>query len=324
MSIVVPTSSNASILQNVEGLILIVSTIRLIISLFVLFAIITFFLSLGPLFEFFSSFEIDGFVQTVTNLAVSSNCGVSGLVSGIILITSAIVFYIYIFGYIDSKGRELPANEVSEKNDGISKLLASMKLVVVNMGGIFQLAYLYFLIINGLFFEFAVLMAFFIALFIPNFYINGYFNRIINDYDSMCKLYQFKYHDFKDLDLKNAVGNRKSFEGISGTMISLFILSLLTIYLFFAYNFNILSTIYVIFIILVIYYDLSVINKMPVQLNTIVLKRNTRIEPVFILYDSPKGYLDILTKDEKIRLMKDSIEYIIDFNTSSSSQTSGE
>ena len=305
--------------QNVERLIQIVSSIRIIISFFVLVAIIAFFSCLGPLFELFSSFQMGLFVQSVTNLAASSNCGVSGLVSGIILITSAIIFFIYLFGYIDHKGKELPANEVSEKNDGISKVLPSIKLVIVNMGGIFLLTYLYFLITNDLLLEFAVLFAYFALLFIPNFYIIRYFNTVIKDYDSMYKLYQFKYNDFNGLVLKNAVGNRKSFNGINGTMNSLFILSLLTIYLFFAHNFNILSIIYVIFIIFITYYNLSVINKMPIQLITIVLKKNTRIEPVFMLYDSPKGYLDILTKDERILLMKDSIEFIRDYNTPSSS-----
>jgi len=134
--------------------------------------------------------------------------------------------------------------------------------------------------------------------------------KYLNTYIGLTQLNELINEKYSQ---KVILSNKKAFiqfifEQFDSLSSFIFILTFLTLFITFKLNFNILSIILIETILLQIHLIYSSIRLSPKKLHNIKLKSNEKLESVFILSESPKGYYSVLYPNDEIKfIMKDAI-----------------
>lgn len=240
-------------------------------------------------------------IQNITHVIFSTASNESNF-PVIIAIIAAFFIYCYIFDLIRKKGYSIYKFE----NQNLKFISSLDHLFILSSFGLIILIFLETSFIfqkkDELMFI-AIIFTIFLITLLLFLELRDYFNT----YSGLNQLNEIVTHNYRVQEIlsnKNAFIN--FFLGQYNALSSfIFIVTFLFLFISFKMNFNILSIIFIETVLLQIHLIYSSISLSPKKIHNIRLK-NTELQNVFILSDSPNGYYSILLPNDEIKfIMKD-------------------
>lgn len=265
---------------------------------------------------------------------IMSLIGSLGL-KGLAVLIMGLFSYFYFFEYIKNKGVKIPTED--EKEGKYFGFILSF-YAIFNFILILPLI-LYLYIVKGVIFESCVILFFYIVTRLVFGNIIDIYNKILHDYNSLHKLNpsdisrelkslkEKTWNKLKEIRSKprelilskrilGYINIKALRDGViwyillktSSMLKAIFTLIFLVAFFGIILEFNILSLIYIELTLIFWYFVLSAVSHLPNKVSNIALNTGEILKEVYIIEDSSKGHIFVLTPQNKlIKIMKNSI-----------------